>query len=224
MTADVCFREQDLRREIVRYSRWLSRLGFAPGTSGNLSAKIDRDRILVTPTGVSKGLLKASDLVIVDSGGKLLEGTRGVTSELGMHLTVYESRADVHAVVHSHPPVSTAFACSGRALDQLLCQEAVMTVGVVPLAPYATTGTGEVATSLRPFLAEHNAILLANHGVVTYGKSLVEAFLSMETVEHIAQVTLTAHQLGNPCGLQPEQVQQLRGARQRYLNGGVTRA
>ena len=218
MTTAVCLREQELRRELVRYSRWLSRLGFGPGTSGNLSAKLDRDRILVTPTGLSKGLLKSSDLVIVDSHGTLVEGTRGVTSELGMHLAVYDRRADVHAVVHSHPPIATAFACSGRALDELLCQESVMTVGVVPLAPYATTGTSEVAASLDAFLSDHNAILLENHGLVTYGRNLVEAFLCMETVEHIAQVTLTAHQLGSPCRLQPEQVEQLRAARSRYLD------
>lgn len=223
MTMAVCSREQELRREIIRYSRWLSRLGFAPGTSGNLSVRMDQDRILVTPTGLSKGMLKVSDLVVVDPQGNLLEGARGVTSELSMHLMVYERRTDVQAVVHSHPPISTAFACSGRALDELLCQESVMTVGVVPLAPYATTGTSEVAANLAPFLSGHNAILLENHGVVTYGRDLVEAFLCMETVEHIAQVTLTAHQLGTPHRLQPDQVQQLLAARRKYLDAATLR-
>ncbi|WP_419805489.1 class II aldolase/adducin family protein [Terriglobus sp.] len=211
-------RELVCRREIVRYSRRLSQRGFMPGTAGNLSAMIDEARILVTPTGVCKGLLKASDLVIVDLQGNLLEGTRGVTSELGMHLTIYQNRADVRAVVHAHPPISTAFACSSCALDELLCQESVMTVGPVPLAPYATTGTSDVATSLAPFLCGHDAILLENHGVVTYGKTLTEALLNMETVEHIAQVALVAHQLGRPRPLHPEQVQQLRAARNRYLD------
>ena len=191
--------------------------GYTPGTSGNLSARLDYDRILVTPTGISKGLVKMSDLVIADLQGKLLSGTRRVTSEIGMHLAVYQHRADVEAVIHSHPPIATAFACSGRGLNEILCQESVMTVGIVPLAGYATTGTNEVAESLRPFLPEHDAILLENHGAVTYGSSLAEAFMRMETVEHLAHVALVAHQLGTPHPLQPEQVKQLQHAKTKYL-------
>ena len=221
MTTAASDQEEVCRREMVRYSRRLSQRGFMPGTSGNLSALLDGGRILVTPTGMCKGLLRASDLVVVDRAGNLLEGTRGVTSEIGMHLAVYGKRSDVRAVVHSHPPVSTAFACSGWALDQLLCQEAVMTVGTVPLAPYATTGTGDVAASLGPFLTGHDAVLLENHGVVTYGKTLTEALLNMETVEHIAQVALVAHQLGSPRPLHQEQIEQLKAARNRYCSGAA---
>ena len=172
--------ELELRRNLVRFSRWLSRLGFTPGTSGNLSARLDEERILVTPTGVSKGLIKAADMVIVDLYGKLLSGTRRVTSEIGMHLVVYEQRADVRAVVHAHPAIATALACSGRGLEEILCQESAMTLGPVPLARFATTGTADVPASLRPYLQEHDAILLENHGAVSYGKSLCEAFMRME--------------------------------------------
>jgi L-fuculose-phosphate aldolase len=126
-----------------------------------------------------------------------------------MHLAVCQQRTDVAAVVHSNPPIATAFACSGRALDQILCQESVMTVGVVPLSSYATTGTAEVAASMRPFLAEHDAILLANHAVVSDGKTLVEGFMKMETVEHLAHVALVAHQLGSARPLGTDRVQQL---------------
>ncbi len=152
--------EEESRTDLVRFSRWLSRLGFAPGTSGNLSVRLDEDRLLVTLTGVSKALVRRADMVIVDLRGRLLCGTRKVTSEVGMHLAIYEKRTDVQAVIHSHPPIATAFACSGRALDEVLCQEAVMTVGRIPLAPYATTGTDEVAASLNPYISEHDAILL----------------------------------------------------------------
>jgi L-fuculose-phosphate aldolase len=220
MKEAVCSQEETLRRELVRYSRWLSRLGYTPGTSGNLSARLDSHRFLVTPTGVSKGLVTASDMVIVDCLGRLLAGTRKATSELGMHLAVYEQRTDVEAVIHSHPPVATAFACSGRALDEMLCQEAIMTVGAVPLAGYATTGTNEVAASLSPFLPEHDAILLENHGAVTYGKTLVDAFMRMETVEHLAHVALVTHQLGSPRPLGADQVRQLQSAKAKYLRGG----
>jgi L-fuculose-phosphate aldolase len=188
-----------------------------PGTSGNLSVRLDRHRLLVTPTGVSKALLKAADMVIVDMNGMLLAGQRKVTSEISMHLAVYHLREEVGAVVHSHPPIATAFACSGRALNEMLCQEAVMSLGAVPLARYATTGTDEVAASLVPLIPGHETILMANHGVVSYGETLLEAFLKMETVEHLAYVSLVAHQLGSPQPLNATQVQQLHFARAKYL-------
>jgi L-fuculose-phosphate aldolase len=209
--------EKELRRDLTRFSKWLSRLGFTPGTSGNLSVRLDEHRLLVTPTGMSKYLLKASDMVIVDLQGQLLAGSRKVTSEISMHLAVYHLRQDVKAVIHSHPPIATAFACAGRALDVMLCQEAVMTLGVVPLAKYATTGTEEVAASLTPFIQEHEAILMANHGAVSYGKTLLEAFLKMETVEHLAHVGLVAHQIGSAQPLCRDQIDQLRHAKSKYV-------
>src|SRR5882762_5791305 len=115
--------EYELRRDLVRFGRWISRLGFTPGTSGNLSVRLDDERLLVTPTGMSKYLMRPADMVIVDLEGRQLSGTRKVTSEIGMHLAVYQFREDVSAVVHAHPPTATAFACAGRGLDELLCQE-----------------------------------------------------------------------------------------------------
>jgi L-fuculose-phosphate aldolase len=156
-------------------------------------------------------------MVVVDLEGRQLAGCRKVTSEIGMHLAIYRQREDVEAVVHSHPPVATAFACSGRALDEPICSEAIMTLGVVPLAGYATTGTDEVADSLVSLIPEHEAILLANHGAVTYGNSLLDAFLKMETVEHFANICLVAHQLGSARPLQQERVEQLLRAKARYL-------
>jgi L-fuculose-phosphate aldolase len=213
-----CHLEEESRNDLVRFSRWLARLGFAPGTSGNLSVRLDQDRFIVTPTGISKALVRRADMVIVDPKGRLLCGTRKVTSEVGMHLAIYERRADVRAVIHSHPPIATAFACSGRALDEMLCQEAVMTVGRVPLAAYATTGTDEVAASLHPYISGHDAILLENHGAVSSGTDLLDAFMKMETIEHLAHVALVAHQLGSPRLLRPEQIQELQLARTKYVS------
>lgn len=217
MVDDECRTEGELRRDLCRFSRLLHRLGFMPGTSGNLSVRLDGERLLVTPTGMSKFLLRPDDVVIVDLEGRHLEGSRKVTSEVSMHLAVYHFRDDVGAVIHSHPPIATAFACAGRGLEQMLCQEAVMTLGVVPLARYATTGTGEVAASLVPYIPGHDAILLANHGAVAYGGTLLQAFQRMETVEHLAQIELVAHQLGAARTLKQEQIKELHDAKARYL-------
>jgi L-fuculose-phosphate aldolase len=208
--------ERELRRQLARFSKWMYRLGFAPGTSGNLSVRLDGERILATPTGCSKYLLRASDMVIVDLNGKLLSGTRNVTSEIGMHMAVYQSRHDVQAVVHAHPPIATAFASCGMALDMPLCAELVMTLGAIPLAAYATTGTDEVGASLSPYLRDHDAILMANHGLVTYGKDLLDAFMKLETTEHFAQVCLAAHELGCPRLIEEDEIRKLKQARLRY--------
>lgn len=196
-------------------------MGFMPGTSGNLSVRLDDWRLLITPTGVSKFLMKPADMVVVDLEGRHLDGYRKMTSEGSMHLAIYRHRNDVTAVIHSHPPIATAFACVGRGLDEMLCQEAVMTLGVVPLATYAATGTEEVAASLTPFIPDHDAILLANHGAVSYGRTLLEAFQKMEIVEHLANITLVAHQLGAPRTLEHEQIKQLRDAKNKYLQNVI---
>jgi L-fuculose-phosphate aldolase len=208
--------ELDLRRQLVRFGRWIHRLGYTPGTAGNLSVRLDDRLVLATPTGCSKGLLHAVDMVLIDNDGNKLSGTRNVTSEIGMHLAVYRMRPDVQAIVHTHPPIATAFAACGKALDQPICSEILMTTGLVPLAPYATTGTEEVSASLEPFIPDHDAILLANHGLLTYGSSLPDAFMKTETVEHFAQVCLSAHQLGGATPLRDIDIAKLQQARARY--------
>lgn len=214
-------REDALRRDLVRYSRWLYRLGYTPATTGNLSVRLDKRTLLVTPTGASKHLLRRSDMVLVDLDGHRLEGARNATSELGMHLAFYRQRDDVQAVIHAHPPIATAFACAGHALDELLSQEAAMVLGPVPLAPYATTGTDEVAGSLRPLIPAYDAMLLANHGAVVCGVSLFDAFCKMETLEHVAQIRLAAYRLGAWNTIEGDQERRLRRARERYMENAV---
>jgi L-fuculose-phosphate aldolase len=209
--------EARLREELAECSASLHTLGFAPGTSGNVSARLDGSRVLATPTGCSKRLLGPEDLVIVDMGGRLLKGTRHVTSEIDMHLAIYRARPDVEAVVHAHPVFATGFASSGLALDQPLCSEVVMALGTIPLAPYATTGTREVSRALAPYLEHYDAVLLANHGVVTYGESLLDALMKMETVEHFAQICLVVRQLGGGSMLEGQHLSDLLQARAAYL-------
>ncbi len=214
---NACGTEVELRRSVVTFGKWLYRLGFTPGTSGNLSVRIGPDCVLATPTGSSKYLLRPADMVHVDLDGRQLTGPRKVTSEIGIHLAVYRRRPEVNAVIHAHPPIATGFACAGRALDEPLCSEAIMTLGPVPLAPYATTGSDELAASLASLIPGHSAILMANHGAVTYGEDLLDAFLKMETVEHFANICLVAHQLGSARPLKEHAIHQLMEAKTRYL-------
>lgn len=215
--------EMDLRREMVRIGRSMHRAGYTPGTAGNLSVRLDRQLILASPTGCSKSLLKPMDFVIVDLNGNKLAGTRNATSEIGMHLTVYRMRPDVQAVVHAHPPTATAFAACRKALDQPICSEIMMTTGLVPLAKYATTGTAEVGASLEPLLLDHDAILLANHGLLTCGETLLDAFMKTETVEHFAQVCLAAEQMGGGTPLEAPDLEKLQLARTRYKRNAAAK-
>ena len=183
---------------------------------GNLSVRLDEDRVLASPTGISKGMMHTSDMVIVDLNGRRLEGQRDVSSEIAMHLTIYRKRPDITAVVHAHPPTATGFASAGIALDQPICSEVVVTLGAVPLAEYGTTGTPELSASLLPYIHDYDAILLSNHGTVTYGTSLMHAYLKTEAVEHFAKIMLVTMQLGQQKTLSPANIRKLVEARKSY--------
>src|SRR5258708_2126757 len=206
-----------LRRDIVRFGEMLHGCGFIAATDGNLSVRLDHKRVLVTPTGMSKGMMNPSDLVIVDMSGRKLKGRREATSEIGMHLLIYRMRPDVHGIVHAHPRTATGFAAAGIALNQPLVCEVVIGLGQIPLAPYGTPGTPELAATLEPLIPQYDAILMANHGVVTYGADLQSAYMKMETVEHFAQIALVTHVLGQQQPLACEDLEKLVAARSRYL-------
>jgi L-fuculose-phosphate aldolase len=161
-------------------------------------------------------MMTPDDLVITDLHGQLVSGERQPSSELGMHLLIYRQRSDVHAICHAHPPIATGFAAAGLPLDSAILSEAVLSLGCVPLAPYGTTGTPELSESIAPLLRNYNAILMANHGVVTYGPDLLTAFFRMETVEHFAQVSLVTELLGKKSLLSARDVDKLLAARARY--------
>jgi L-fuculose-phosphate aldolase len=184
---------------------------------GNLSVRLEGERILVTPTCVSKGSMRAADMVVVDMEGQRVAGRRHVTSEIGMHLLIYRMRPDIQAIVHAHPPTATGFAAAGIALTQPLVCEVVMGLGCIPLARYGTPGTSELARTLEPFVPHYDAILMSNHGVVTYGDTLAHAYMKMETVEHFAQIALVTHLLGRQQPLQEVEVQKLLVARAKYF-------
>ncbi len=201
--------EFEARREIVEIGRRLWQRGYVASNDGNISARLDADRILVTPSGLSKGFLSPTDLVVVTPDGRKLAGEREPTSELPLHLSVYARRRDVAAIVHAHPPVATGYAVARVPLAQCILPEVVLTLGSVPTADYATPSTAAVAESISRYVEEYSAILLANHGALTFGKSLEEAYFRMETVEHFATIALTARQLGGASPLTPGEVEDL---------------
>jgi L-fuculose-phosphate aldolase len=207
--------ERDHREEIVRIGEDLYHRGFVVAMDGNISVRLDAQRILVTPTCMCKGKMANDDLVVVGYDGQKLHGRRNVSSEIGMHLLIYSMRPDVQAIVHAHPPTATGFAAAGMALDQALVSEVVLTVGKIPLAKYGTPGTTELTDSLRPLIPDHCAILMANHGVVAYGSTLEHAFMCMETVEHFAKIALVAKTLGTPQVLARDEVRKLEVIRER---------
>jgi len=195
-------REAELRADIVRVCRRLYDRGLIAGPDGNVSARLDAGRLLVTPAGMSKGDLDAGDLVIVDPDGQLVAGNHPASSEVRMHIRIYRRRPDVHAVVHAHPPTATAFGVAGEDFMTPVLPEIVLQMGGVPLLPYVTPGGDLLADQFEPFLPHHDAFLMANHGATTVGPSLTIAHQRMESLEHAARILLAARQLGrvNPLG------------------------
>ncbi len=208
--------ERDLRRQICKTGRKMYAHGFVVACEGNLSVRLDRDRILVTPAGACKGHLGPEDLLVTDLSGVVLCGTRRPSTEMLMHLLYYQLRPDVQAVCHAHPPIATGFAAAGRALEEAVLPEVILGLGKIPLAPYGTPGTWELCAGLEPLATEFDAILLENHGVVTCGQDLTTAYQRMETVERFATILLTAESLGGPHLLSQAEVRKLIAARSRY--------
>ncbi len=209
--------EDEHRRDICTVGAWIHQRDFVAATDGNISVRLDARTILTTPTGVSKGMMKPDDLVIVGYDGRKVLGRRNASSEIQMHLLIYQRRPDVNAVVHAHPPVATGYAAAGLALNQALISEVVLALGCIPLAEYGTPGTPELAQALGPLVGQYDAVLMANHGVVTYGDDLLRAYMRMETVEHFARISLVTHLLGRQTLLSRSEVEKLGEAREKYF-------
>jgi len=208
--------EHQYRRDIVCFGKMLHQGGYVAATDGNLSVRLDEERVLATPTAMSKGALRPSDMVIVDMNGRLIAGRHNVSSEIAMHLMIYKLRPDVRGVVHAHPSTATGFAAAGIALNQPLVCEVVIGLGSIPLAKYGTPGTPELCKSLEPLIPHYDAILMSNHGVVAYAETLHQAYMKMETVEHFAKIALVTHVLGRQQPLGDEELRKLVLARTKY--------
>jgi L-fuculose-phosphate aldolase len=186
---------------------WLK--GFCAGNEGNHSYRISEDRVLCTPTGVSKGFLRPDDLCIVDLEGKQMSGKRQRTSEILLHLAIYKQRPEIKAVIHSHPPHATAFAIAGVELPTCVHPEAEVFLGPVKTARYVTPGDNRLPESIEPFVRDSNTILLGNHGVVCFDTDLEQCYYKLEIVDAYARILLLVKQLGSVNTLNSDQMREL---------------
>ena len=205
-----------LKKDIVEVGRRVYARGYVASNDGNISARLDKDRFVITPTGVSKGFMNVEDMVVIDMKGKVVSGQKKPSSEMFMHLEVFKNRPDVNGIVHSHPPYATGFAVAGIPLNKCILPEVIIVLGGIPLIEYGTPGTEEFYRPILKHLEKHDAFLLANHGSLTVGKDVFNAYYKTETLEHFAHIAFVAQQLGVMNVLNREEVKKLTDLREKF--------
>ncbi|MCE5306541.1 MAG: class II aldolase/adducin family protein [Acidobacteriales bacterium] len=208
--------EREYREDVIKIGHLIYQKGWVAANDGNITVRMDQDRLLATPTGVSKGMMEPDDLIICDMQGNKIQGRKERTSEIAMHLKVYELRPDIRSVVHAHPVAATGYAAAGKPLNLALLPEVIISLGCVPLADYGLPGTPALIEPLVPLIPKYDAILMGNHGVVSYGEDVYKAFFRMETVEHYAKISVVTELLGGPQVLPETEVRKLIESRTRY--------
>ncbi|MBR6736088.1 MAG: class II aldolase/adducin family protein [Oscillospiraceae bacterium] len=218
------YSDSEAKRLIIDIGKRMYDRRYVSANDGNISIKVGEDRFWVTPAGVSKGYMDEDMLVCIDSKGNVLEGSSKPSSETAMHLRVYRENESIKCVVHAHPIAATSFAVARIPLDIAIMTESVLGLGVVPVAEYATTGTPAVAESVAPYCRDYNALLLANHGALTWGEGALQAYYRMESLECYAQIMMNLGYLNKPaCLLTKTQVDELIEKREKHgvKTGGV---
>ena len=210
--------EFEVKKQICEIGRRIYDRNMVAANDGNISVKITDNTYLCTPTGVSKGFMTPEYICKIDGTGKVLQANQGFrpSSEIKMHLRVYRERPDVKSVVHAHPMYATSFAIAGIPLTQPIMPEAIITLGCVPIAEYGTPSTEEIPDAVAKYLQSFDAVLLANHGALTYADSLLSAYHKMESTEFYAQLLFLSRQLGSPRELKPSQVSRLYELRRQF--------
>lgn len=213
---------EQLKEQICEIGRRIYDKGFVAANDGNISVKVAPERFLVTPTGVSKGYMSPDMILLSDANGYTVDNNTSyrLSSEFKMHLQVYRERPDVEAVVHAHPPFATAFAVCGMGLNDRILPEALLILGDIPLTPYATPSTQEVPDSVSGAVTCHDAVLLQNHGALTVGADLMNAYFKMETLEHLAKVNFYARQIGVPRVLTERETEKIMQVRAKMILPG----
>lgn len=214
--------ELEIKQEMCEIGKRVYNRGMVASNDGNFSVKLNENEFLCTPTGVSKGFMTPEYICKVDAQGNTLEANEGFrpSSEIKMHMRIYQERPDVKAVVHAHPMYATTFAIAGIPLTEKIMPEAVIFLGEVPLAKYGTPSTVEVPDSIMPYLQDYDAVLLENHGALSYGDSLLAAYHKMESVEFYAQLLYQTKMIGGPQILSDERVEELYELRRNMNIGG----
>jgi L-fuculose-phosphate aldolase len=194
--------------------------GWVAANDGNVSVKLPDGTFWITPSGVSKCFITPEMLIRINADMEVLEGPadKKPSSEAKMHMRCYEKRPDVGSVVHAHPPTATGFAVAGIPLDDYSMIETIISLGAIPIAPYGTPSTYEVPDAIEPYLAQHDAILLQNHGALTVGCDLITAYYRMETLELFAKISLNAHLLGGAKELGRPEIDKLLNLRENYYH------
>ncbi len=192
--------EMEIKEQICDIGKRIYNRNMVAANDGNISVKINDNEFLCTPTGVSKGFMTPEYICKVDAMGNVIEanGKFRPSSEIKMHMRVYQKRPDVGAVVHAHPSFATAFAIAGIPLVQPIMPEAVISLGCVPIAPYGTPSTNEIPDAVEPFLENFDAVLLESHGALTWSTDLNAAYMKMESLEFYAELLYKAKMLGGP--------------------------
>jgi L-fuculose-phosphate aldolase len=198
---------KETKENIIHVCRRIYAREMVASNDGNVTVRFAEDRVLATPTGMSKGFLTEDDLVVTDMEGNVVEGNgHAVTSEIRIYLRIYRERDDVRAAVHAHPLYATAYAAAGLTVDSKVLPESVLSLGEVPLVPYGTPGTDELADRIGVHLNDHEVFLLENHGALALGGDVVAAYHRMECLEHTARIVYLARELGGANNLEPEQI------------------
>ncbi|MGI6754996.1 MAG: class II aldolase/adducin family protein [Atopobiaceae bacterium] len=208
-----------IREAIVEVGRLMYERGYVASNDGNISVRTKEGEIIITPSGVSKGRMNPDMLVVCDMDGNVVAhdtSRRHPSSEIKMHLEIYKARPDIFAVVHAHPVYATAFAILRHDLKEAYLPELVLNFGTIPVAPFAMLSTDEVPQSIRPYLADHEGLLLANHGALAWGTDVFAAFDRLETIEHSAKIYKAVHDMGGGVELTNEQVKHLINLRSFY--------
>ncbi len=198
---------KEIKSQIIHVCRRIYQREMVASNDGNVTVRAGEDRVVATPSGMSKGFLREEDLVLTDMDGNIIEGKdRSVTSEIKIYCNIYRNRPDVKAAVHAHPLHATAYAAAGKTVDSKVLPESVLSLGEVPLVPYGTPGTDELAGQVEKYLDRHEVFLLANHGALALGRNVIEAYHRMECLEHTARIVFLAETLGGAIQLTPEQI------------------
>ena len=203
--------EFEIKKLMCEIGRRVYNRGMVAANDGNFSVKLNDNEFLCTPTGVSKGFMTPEYICKVDANGNVLQanGNFRPSSEIKMHMRVYEKRPDVNAVVHAHPSYATSFAIAGIPLTQPIMPEAVIALGCVPIAKYGTPSTMEIPDAVEEYLPYFDQVLLENHGALTWGTDLMNAYMKMESVEFYAELLYKSRVLGGPKEFNKEQIEKL---------------